>query len=260
MVSIDGTNITGATIDGQQVGEITIDGQTAWTAIPDSVILQYFATTWTQGNTTWQDGAGTAENISLSGGPTASTLSDGSESISFDGVDDYGLVTLPSELSGGSLNAFSLEFAVEYLHGNEGRVGISDGTQEFRLQLNSDENFNSKDGKLNIRLVGDAGDAITFAPTNNPGLNDGNRHDVSIIINDASNNDVGLIIDGSSVGVTLSSSYTDGGITSFKSWTRDWAWGSYNSDGSLSDYSEMDTGAIRWHDQAITSQTIGDYP
>jgi len=38
MVSIDGTNITGATIDGQQVSEITIGGQTAWTAIPDSVV------------------------------------------------------------------------------------------------------------------------------------------------------------------------------------------------------------------------------
>jgi len=43
MVSIDGTNITGATIDGQQVSEIAIDGQTAWTAIPDSAVFDDWA-------------------------------------------------------------------------------------------------------------------------------------------------------------------------------------------------------------------------
>jgi len=37
-ISIDGTDIAGATIDGQEVQEITVDGDTVFTAIPDSVV------------------------------------------------------------------------------------------------------------------------------------------------------------------------------------------------------------------------------
>jgi len=40
-ISIDGTDIAGATIDGQDVSEITVDGDTVFTAIPDSGLLQY---------------------------------------------------------------------------------------------------------------------------------------------------------------------------------------------------------------------------
>jgi len=39
--SIDGNDITGATIDGQDVSEITMDGDIVWSAIPDSVVLDY---------------------------------------------------------------------------------------------------------------------------------------------------------------------------------------------------------------------------
>jgi len=69
MVSIDGTNIIGATIDGQQVSEITIDGQTAWTAIPDSGVSRWTFDNADTGNGTlidqWGGNNGTVNGPSV---------------------------------------------------------------------------------------------------------------------------------------------------------------------------------------------------
>lgn len=228
-------------------------------AIPDSVVLQYYATTWSQVDGTWVDDAGTAD-MSITGDPQATTLSDGSESVTADGVDDYGTITLPAALSGSSLQDFSVEFAVEYSTSNEAELCGSlnaNGNQWLRIRLNTDESASTDAGNFHVILADDDGDRLRFSPASNPGLNDGSRHDLSIVINDASANDASVIIDGSSVSVTYNEQQAP---NNFVSWDQSMAIWAENNNGSIRDYVEAAVGAIRWHDEAITSQTISDYP
>jgi len=121
--SVDGFS-EGTTHQEAKTGEYVYDGSDWYLrnsvdvsdgAIPDSVVVQHFATTLAQGETTWEDDATDdgSQDVSLTGDLQASTLSDGSESIVGDGTDDHGLVTLPSSLEGASLQSFSVEFALQ---------------------------------------------------------------------------------------------------------------------------------------------------
>lgn len=232
-------------------------------AIPDSVVMQNYATAWSQGDGTWADGATDdgSQDMTVVGDPQAGTLSDGSESVVWDGTDDHGLVSLPPELEGSSLNAFSIEMAMSWSHSNtiENHFGVrnSGNAQDLFGEINRDEGFNTAAGSFYLYLADQNDNILHVAPASNPGLNDGNRHDISIIVNDASNNDVDIIIDGSSVSVSTSNAQSP---SNFGSWDSDMAVAARNNGGSIERNAEVDTGAWRWHDEGISQQTIGGYP
>lgn len=232
-------------------------------AIPDSVVIQNFATTWSQGDATWADDATDdgSQDMTVVGDPQAGTLSDGSESVDWDGTDDHGLFTMPPELEGPGLNAFSVEFALQWDHSNtiQNNFGVRNGgdVQDLFGEINRDEEFSNAAGSFYLYLADQNDNILHVAPASNPGLNDGNRHDISIIVNDASNNDVNIIIDGSSVSVSTSNAQSP---SNFGSWDSDMAVAARNNGGSIGRNAEMGTGAWRWHDQAISQQTIGGYP
>jgi hypothetical protein len=223
------------------------------TAIPDSVVMQYYATTWSQGDATWVDGANSdgSQDMSITGDVQANTLSDGSDALGFDGADDYGSTTLPSSLEGSSLNSLSLEFALAWDHTNTNYVaGLYNGTQQIMVILNKNGG-----GRIRFRLDDTNGSSYEF--DTQTAINDGNRHNVSFIINDASANDGKAIVDGSEVSLSTTTSTNP---DSFTTWNYDFSWGARNIQGSFQDNTDVDIGAIRFHDSAINNQTISDYP
>jgi len=256
--SIDGTDITGATIDGTDVTEITVDGQTVFTAPPNVIgVLQHFATTWSQGDTIWVDDTGN-QDMSLFSTPQAATLPDGSDAISFDGVNDYGETTPFSALEGNSLQSFSIEFAFSLSSTNvETLLKRQDGEfdQSLQITLNVDENFNSDNGNAFIRIQDQNANDMRFSFDTNPGLNDGSRKDFSVIFDDTTTNSVTLIVNGTQYTPNFSVS---GGPNSFTSWPGELYW--FAEPVADRRYFSGSVGAIRWSDSAISSQTIGNYP
>jgi len=234
------------------------DGTVLWSAgadIPDSVVLQYYADSWSQGDSTWNDEAGTSD-ATVNGGPTAATLSDGSDSIETDGSDDHALATLPASLEGAGLESFSIEVAVQHTQSNDSVLAgvVNDNNQNIQLRINAGST--ATEGQIRFNLSNGTDD-LQFYPTNNPNLSDGNRHDVSIIINDSTTNDVDIIIDGSVVDVTVADAGSPSGFTS---WDYDCALWSRNLQGANDNYTTAGFGAFRFHDSPISQQTINEYP
>jgi len=85
-INIDGSQVSGITIDGTSVSEVTVDGDVVFSAIPDSVGHQYFATDTgvSDGQTVdpWEDAVGTVD-LSAVGSPTQNA-----DGIALDGSDD----------------------------------------------------------------------------------------------------------------------------------------------------------------------------
>lgn len=230
----------------------------AASAIPDSVVMQYFATTWSQGDGTWIDDNGVAD-MSIIGDMQDGTLSDGAESIHADGTDDHGEITLPSQFEGSGLTAFSVEAALETTTTDASNlIGLreSGANQFLEIWINRDGGLNINEGFIAMRLTDSNGNSLRFGPSNNPNINDGSRHDISFIIHDSTANDAEIIIDGTSVSLTFSST---GGPSSFTTWGSPMQVWARNLDGSISNYLDAKQGAMRWHDQGISDQTIGDY-
>lgn len=243
--------------------QLDINGQTIEievTDIPDSVVVQHYANTWSQGDSIWNDDVGSA-SVSLTGDFQDDTLSDGSESILGDGTDNYGAMTAPPELEGSSLQQFSYEIVLEASHTSSREyLGIqnNDTDQLLLLAINIDETNSADAGNLNFYFQDDSGSRIRCAPSTNPGINDGNRHDISWIVNDSTTADVELIIDGTSYSLNFDSSAT---LDNFTTWDGDILyWARRNDDQSVDGYWPGEIAADRWHDTNIPSQTINDYP
>lgn len=226
--------------------------------IPDSVEMQYYGTTWSQGDTTWLDEKSNRD-MSLTGDFQDATLSDDTEALSSDGTDDHGETTLPSTLEGTALVSFSAELAFEYTSSDFHRLtGVRNtiGGQWFHISVGADANAGLDSGNMYVTLDDQDGSRLQFGPSSNPNLNDGIRHNVSVIINDSSQNDVEMIIDGSSVDLTFD---TTENPDNFGPWSYNLGTFASNNSGTIENYFDGKIGAIRWHDLAITEQTISDY-
>ena len=228
-------------------------------AIPDSVVLQYFATEVNGGSSTWPDDVET-QDMGLTGGETDATLSDGSESLEFDGANDTGDIPVPSNFDEDGMHEWTLEIAFEFdfTGDNEDLINTreSDG-QQFLLSPNRDENNATDDGNMGFRFD-DGTDRFRFSFQDNPNLNDGNRHDLTLIMNDMTRNDATLILDGDEKSITTNETE---GPDSWSAWSLPFQIAARNNDGSIDRHMPVEIGAMRWHDEAIEGQTIDDaYP
>lgn len=229
-------------------------------AIPEGVVLQYGADNWAQGDSTWPDEAGAAQDMAITGAPQATTLSDGADALAFDGTDDYGATTMPAALEGSGLTEWAVEMAFATTTTSTSSLrffGVNQSTQLLVLTINLDEAFNSDAGNFVLQFRDSNGNALRFAIDGTASLNDGNRHNLSISINDTAANDVTVILDGTEQTLSFGASE---GPSSFVAWNYDMAFAAQNNSGSLQNYMPIDYGAIRWHETSISSQTIGDYP
>jgi hypothetical protein len=97
--SLDGTDITGATIDGTDVQEITVDGQTVFTAqapLPDAGDLHARYSAIDLGLSdgdpvnTWTDETGNGHDLTGANAPTFKTnIINGQPVVRFDGLNDF---------------------------------------------------------------------------------------------------------------------------------------------------------------------------
>jgi hypothetical protein len=255
--NMGGDSIEAATIDAQDVREVTVDGQQVFSATPDSVVMEYFATTYRAGDTLWLDDVDTADMTEM-GEFSKKSLNDGQEAVYGDGGDD-GAIKLPSAFSGASLTSFSVEIALQYTKNNDIAwwFGLrnNDGNQQIGCRTDYNANDNIDNGNIRLDLFDDNRNRLSFSPSSNPSLDDGNRHDVSFIVNDSTTGDVEIVIDGTNVSLDVVSD--DPG--SFTSWDYDLRTWARNFGGSIGFRKEGRMGAMRWHDQGISEQSIDEY-
>jgi hypothetical protein len=248
--------------DGTEISEVrTGAGDVLFSAIPDSVLIQQFATTYAGGDAKWVDDATDdgSQDAAIVGDPTKTTLSDGSEAVSFDGGGDRADLTLPSELEGSGLQSFTVEFAAQWTTTQNRTIATvrnDNGNQIFGVELNINENRNQDVGDVLFTLRDNDLNQLQAAPQTNPNLDDGNRHDLTFIVNDSATNDVEIIIDGSSVSLAFGNTESP---DNFVAWDRPIPYAAKNLGGTISTETDIEIGAARWHDESINSQTISDY-
>ena len=232
-----------------------IDGR--YITIPNEVVVQHTATGFSVGDSIIPNDAGQNNDLSLSGDPQETTLSDSSDAVAF-GVDDHGLFSLPPSIENDGLNQFTIELALEYTSSDDNWIaGVATGDQQINIRANTNENFNDDEGNFYFSLRDDSDNRLRCAPSSNPNLNDGNRHDITIIVNDAGNNDIDIIIDGSNV--TLNFGDNDS-PSNFIDWEHNMALSADNRQGSIERNIEIDWGAWRFWEDNQESQTIDGYP
>jgi hypothetical protein len=228
-------------------------------AIPDSVVIQNYATTWSAGETTWVDDATDdgSQDTTITGSPTETALSDGSDTIGF-AQSDYGTVTLPPSLEGSNLQSWGVEVACQYTSNGGDLLGLQDdaAAQSFRILTGQDADLNTESGNFLVVFKDENENEYRFGPSTNPNLDDGSRHNITISIDDATVPSATIVIDGSSV--SLLESLTEA-HTSWGAWQNDAAIAAFNSDAGPISEKAVDHGAIRWHTSS-TAQTISDYP
>ena len=224
-------------------------------AIPDTVTTQHFATSWSENDSIWSDDVDD-KDMSIPDGFEDTTLSDDSEAISGDG--NRSSYQVPTSFEADNLtDGVAIELVIETsISAQTGLIGSSrEGDQAFEIILNTDQNLNADAGNI-AALIRDSDDnRFEFSPESNPQLDDGSRHDITLVVTDTANNDGNWIIDGDDLGSEIGSS---GGPNNFDNWEEDWgAWGFGNRQ-PFEDY----TGAIaatRFHNNSIDTQTINQY-
>jgi len=232
--------------------------------IPDSVVVQNYATTWSQGDTTWVDDktADGSQDATLVNSPNSTTLSDGSEAIETTGS-EYGHFPMPSGISGSGMSDFAIEWAFQYSTAQEfdslWGVQNSGTNQTLEANMDVDGSGNSFNGGFRVRVIDGSNNAWRIAPSSNPNLDDGVRHDVTLSINDLDSQNATLIIDGSEVSLNYDTNQNPQ-TSNFADWDQDMGiWARHDSSGSYGAEFGASVGAFRWHKSSITSQTISDY-
>ena len=242
----DGTPVTPKGISQIRTGDgrILFDG----VAIPDSAVLNFDAANFD--TPTWPNGVDNEPDMSVSGLSTT-TLSNGTSGVGGDGNDDFGEVTLPSALDGNALQSQTIEFSIELSNDDIGHIVSninSNGNQATQVRINDPD-----PGHIRVFCEDDDDNRLRFGTDQNPNINDGEVHNVTVDIADSSQNDVNIHIDGSSVGLTFSD--TDG-PSNFTTWDYDCAfWAQRLTGGGTTAHLEAASGIIRWHDES-TGQTI----
>ena len=195
-------------------------------AIPDGS-LYYFGSSYESGDDIWLD-QNDRVDMSLTGDETATDVN-GDEAVRFDGDSDHGIIELPSDFEGQDLNEVSIEIAVAFEHTSTdfmfGVANRDENEQRIGLQLNRDENFDSDNGNFYFQLRDELENRLRFSPETNPEINDGSRHDITIIVEDAENNDASIIIDGSEINISFGSQDSP---NDFGEWLLDFALSALN--------------------------------
>lgn len=261
----DYTATLGERIDAHYIAENggdqkteTIEAITDAPYIPESALVQFRGSTFTTGDGVWSDDTSNGYNASFTGDLQEDTLSDGAAAVRSDGTDDGATHPMPSELDGNGFDKSTTEFAIQTTQTDQAWAwGITTSGSNWYCSINVDQGFNSDSGNFLVFCEDSNGRAFAAAPSTNPGINDGNRHDITVILNDSSNENVEIIIDGSNVSVSIDSRGTSG--PSGFDWGAEMGLFASNS-GSLGNYSNIALGIWRMHDTNIDNQTISGYP
>lgn len=213
---------------------------------PQSVIHSYRASGF---GTPWEDKVG-SKDMSIVGGVSQSTFSNGETSVTADGLDDYGLIPGISDLPGRD-EEFGIAFTIQYDDSNVGTFeeyvfGVDDDAANvFGVPLGT-----STGGVISLNLRS-SGNLLTVETQNKYG--DGTPH--AVVINKTGNNpsDIDIYVDDMSTpapdvdadnqGFTPSS-YNDPG--------REGAVFCRNKDGTKTAFSDVNIGVLQFNSDAYT--------
>jgi len=238
-INIDGSPVQDITIDGQPVTEVTVDGDVVFPAIPDSVEYQYVAGNFAS---PWADEVGGADMTV--NGISASTFSNGEESVAGDGSNDFGIADGPESI--GSNQSFTLAFTNQFssVSSLESAFGAFDGAAELNVRTNNDTaNFQLQlsDSNANILRVSSDntfGDgtphAVVFTKTGDT------ASDISLYVDDMANEEP-LIIE-----VDDAFDHTNFNLTT------NMAFFARNNQGSIGLYGNRDCGVFEFASAAYT--------
>jgi hypothetical protein len=187
-------------------------------------------------------------------GATKTTLTNGDPGGSFDGVDDNGQVSFPTELSGNGLQSFAVEFTIQTVSsiGGQDVFKTDTGTQIFECRLN-ERNFSTDPGNLTFLLRDSSGDDLSGSFNTNPNLNDGAVHTVLWNVLDAQNNSMELYVDGTQRAIDFLNTQSPSNLGSF---SRPLTVGAENVRGSLGRFADISLGTLRLHGQSISGPTL----
>lgn len=220
------TTVNGRT---QSVNGRTVGG----TAIPDypvdyRYVAEHFASPW-------PDETGTAAMMVT--GLSASTFSNGEESVAGDGTSDSGTADGPQNLSG--QESFGLALTVETTQ-SDAEMGVEDGNSHFTiLHSGGIPRFQMRDSDGNAGRISSAS------------IDDGGVH--SIIINKVGDNpdDWEIFID--DMETDVASTALDQGFDNTKcSISEEYGFWANNKDGSLSDNWDADFGVFEFKSSSYT--------
>jgi hypothetical protein len=194
--SIDGTDITGATIDGQEVQEITVDGNTVFTAGPPAsesdqkISHRYFFSSDLSDQVGSSNATDSGTSV-VSGNFVDGAARQGDGSSAF--VSLGTLSSWVSDINDGGAIAFGTDIA-----------SMSSGDAFLGVDVSGEKLILIYDGGGEIRL--DIGTPAKFgrAVSSGAGLNDGQTHRVAINVdpqNSGGTIDVDFFVDGASVSI-----------------------------------------------------------
>jgi len=158
--------------------------------IPDSVVYQYPFSTFTP--STWTDNVGSADMTV--NGMSASTFSNGEDSVFGDGTDDYGLAPGPELIPQNETFGVAMTCQFSGQSTTEFWFGVEDGNATGRFQLRSGS------GEFQLILSDDAGDTL-FVETNSA-YDDGTPKAVIINKTGSSAADINFYVDDMSAAVS----------------------------------------------------------
>ena len=226
-------------------------------AIPDSVVAQHSPDTFETNDGQWDDDFGGDPFVVEEGSFESDVFADNSPSI-FGTETDAMSRNWP--IGGSDLQSWAIEFEIQYSSDNIDNgnqvVGSDDDDQEFFVNADVDEGFNDDQGNIRITVDDNAGNRIRMAPSTNPGLNDGERHAVSISYLDTTVPDVKVIIDGNDQALSFDTKNSLDSFVNFDSGLGMWAIDRTGRGEGFRTPFEGHIGKTRIHDEGIEDQTI----
>jgi hypothetical protein len=253
--------------DGSQVSEIVLpdgstasevlapDGSTVFSAIPDSADYYWGGDSFETGDANWTDQV-SAVDAAVSGDPQSGTLSDGSAAVVGDGNGDNLTWAAADNDWGDEIDTgAAVEIVIQTTNSNKNPIWGVDATQAVQFFINTDGDFNESVGTVHGSIKDGSGNFLTIA-SGDVGINDGNRHDVSLNIIDPSTNDIELIVDGTSY-TTPTRTQSPSGFSDFGD---DIIFMGRTESGSVQGPIASSFGAVMVHNTNIVEQKISQFP
>lgn len=224
-------------------------------AIPDSADYYWGGDSFETGDPNWTDQVSDVD-AAVSGDPQSGSLSDGSDAVVGDGNGDYLTWAAADNDWGDEIDTgAAAEIAIETTNSNKNPIWGVDATQAVQFYVNTDGDFFEDVGSVHGSIKDDSGNFLTISSPD-VGIDDGNRHDVSLNIIDPANNDIELIVDGTSY-TTPTRTESPSGFSDFGD---DIIFMGRNNGGSVQGPIASSFGAVMVHNTNIVGQKIDQFP
>jgi len=215
---------------------------------PSTVVHQYVAENFAS---PWLDEVGSADMAV--NGMTASTFSNGQESVSGDGTDDYGQSNGPEDLP--QNKSFGIAFTFVSSDTSDPSTWFSSRDINARLSIVDIDFFSGSNGQIATIVADDNGNQ--FIEETDSAYVDGNIH--AVIINKVDNSRINFYVDTMTNAVNSTTQQSQGFDHSNYTNSFDMTFFAENDSGTIQNYKDMEFGAIEFNTETYTEQERKDF-